>query len=69
MAASGKKVDQTAQDSTTGPTQPIGTRGARMADTVASGPNDLGPAAAPGRSPGGNRGPRARQSGDGRSAR
>ena len=113
---------QTAQDSTTGPAEPIGTRGARMADTVASGPNDLGPAAAPGRSPeptpaattqpdgrsrgarptedlsptatrasvvpllalgtiglvlvglvgrapGGNRGPRAWQSGDGRSAR
>ena len=33
---------QTRKDSTTGPEQPLGTRGAQMADTVASGPDDTG---------------------------
>ena len=33
---------QTREDTTTGPEQPLGTRGAEMADTVAQGPNDTG---------------------------
>ena len=33
---------QTRKDTTTGPEQPLGTRGAEMADTVAQGPHDTG---------------------------
>ena len=33
---------QTRKDTTTGPERPMGTRGAQMADTVASGPDDTG---------------------------
>ncbi len=33
---------QTRRDTTTGPEQPLGTRGAEMADSVASGPDDTG---------------------------